>query len=282
MLNSNYFFDKYQFDNILKEVNNTIESLSEKDLKKSYSDIFHCIDHTTLHDEDSEQSVIDFCKKAVTSCSNDSLGKMASVCVYPLFAEVAKKEVGKTGLKVAAVAGGFPSGQMPISLKIQEVRYAIDKGADEIDFVINRGYFLDGNNDYLAKEISSARRECGENVVLKVILETGELKNAENIYSASMIAMENGADFIKTSTGKSSVGATHEAAFTMLQAINDFQKNSNRKIGFKVSGGVSTIQDGLLYYYMTKITLGNNDINNQIFRIGTSKLASELIKKLSF
>lgn len=282
MLNSNYFFDKYQFDNILKEVNNTIESLSEKDLKKSYSDIFHCIDHTTLHDEDSEQSVIEFCKKAVTSCSNDSLGKMASVCVYPLFAEVAKKEVGKTGLKVAAVAGGFPSGQMPISLKIQEVRYAIDKGADEIDFVINRGYFLDGNNDYLAKEISSARRECGENVVLKVILETGELKNAENIYSASMIAMENGADFIKTSTGKSSVGATHEAAFTMLQAINDFQKNSNRKIGFKVSGGVSTIQDGLLYYYMTKIMLGNNVINNQIFRIGTSKLASELIKKLSF
>lgn len=278
---NNFSFDKCRYETILNDINNIINSLSNNDLINIYKDLFHCIDHTTLRDEDNVHSVREFCSKAVELCAETHIGSMASVCIYPEYAETAKKIVQKIGMRTATVVGGFPTGQMSLPLKLQEVSYAIDNGADELDFVINRGSFLSGDEKYLAKEISAVRRLCGDSTTLKVILETGQLKTPELIYRASTIVMENGADFIKTSTGKCGVGATPEAAYYMLFAIKNFQKNSSCKIGFKVSGGVSTIDDALLYYFMTKKILCIESINNQFFRIGTSRLMSELGKKLT-
>ena len=277
----NFIFEKKRFNAFLSEVNNYINSLSDNELTQTYTDIFHCIDHTTLRDEDNAQYVISFCQKAVDYC-NPNIGSVASVCVYPEFASAAKSVVSPIGMKVASVVGGFPTGQMPLTLKLQEIRYAIDNGADEVDFVINRGILLAGDSHHLAEEISSARSTCGDGILLKIILETGQLSSPELIYSASTIALQNGADFIKTSTGKTAIGATPEAAYSMLHAIRDFQKNSNRIVGFKVSGGVSTIDDALLYYIMTKKLLAIGEINNQLFRVGTSRLLPELSKKLTF
>lgn len=278
---NNFVFDNSRFECLLKDVQATIKSLSDNELKKNYLDIFHCIDHTTLRDEDNAASVVAFCQKAVSCCQNSSLGTMASVCVYPEYAAEAKSVVEPLGIKVAAVVGGFPTGQMPLELKMEEVKYAVGNGADEVDFVINRGIFLGGDVSHLSREIESARHCCG-NTTLKVILETGQMQSPEMVYSASLTAMLSGADFIKTSTGKCASGATPIAAYAMLYAIADFQKNYNRKIGFKVSGGVSTTADALLYYYMTTKLLRDLDINNQIFRIGTSRLVDELSKKLTF
>lgn len=277
-----FVFDNNYFESLVKDVNNHIVSLNDVELDIAYKEIFRCIDHTTLHDEDNDKNVSDFCHKATGFCKNPVFGSMASVCVFPEYVQIAKQIVSPYGLKVAAVVGGFPTGQMPLSLKLQEVHYAIENGADELDFVINRGFFIGGDRNYLAKEISSVYSECKGKVLLKVIIESGELKTPDLIYDASIIAMECGADFIKTSTGKSSIGATPEAAFSMLHAIVDFQKNSNRRIGFKVSGGISTISDALLYYTMTKKIMNVLDINNQFFRIGTSRLIGELLKKLTF
>lgn len=279
---NNFIFDKNRFETLLNEIKDTVESLPSEDLQSVMVDMFHCIDHTTLRDEDNDKYVADFCHTAAGYCTDPQLGSMASVCVYPEYASVAKREVAAVGMKVAAVVGGFPTGQMPLLLKLQEIRYAIDNGADEVDFVINRGHFLGGNKRHLAEEITAARHECGEAILLKVILETGQLKEPALIYAASMTAIENGADFVKTSTGKSGIGATPEAAYSMLCAIKDFHKKTSRRVGFKVSGGVSTTADALLYYFMTKKILGIVEINNQIFRIGTSRLVGDLSKKLTF
>lgn len=277
---TNFCFEKELFDSLVSDVIDTIKILSNNELKSIYLDLFHCIDHTTLHDEDNAQNVTDFCLKANKICEEFGTGSMASVCVYPEYASVAKKIVAQSGMNVAVVVGGFPTGQMPLPIKIQEIRYALDSGADEVDFVINRGIFLGGDYQHVAEEVAAARLHAGDDAILKVILETGQLQSPAFIYKASILALENGADFIKTSTGKTSIGATPEAAYAMLSAIKNFQKNSSRNIGFKVSGGVSTVDDALLYYFMTKKILGVNEINNHIFRIGTSRLVSELIKKL--
>ena len=277
----NYLFDSSKYQSIIKDIEQYRLSLSEESYRNTCIAIFHCMDHTTLHDEDNAVNVKEFCSKAINVCSDIAVGSMASICVYPEYAKLVKQVVSDNGVKVAAVAGGFPSGQMPLAIKLLEVRYAIQNGADEIDFVINRGRFLEYGEDALGEEIAAVRNECGDAVTLKVILETGELKTPQLIYSASMAAMENGADFIKTSTGKSSIGATPEAAFTMLSAISDFSKKTDRKVGFKVSGGVSTVSDALFYYFMTEKLLNLKEINNQKFRIGTSRLLADLSKILT-
>lgn len=277
-----FSFNNTQYNNILSEIQQQIKSLSEDDLYYIYKSLFHCVDHTSLRDEDNAGYIEDFCKSAKITCSNPALGSMASICVYPEYVSAAREIVSSCGLMVAAVAGGFPTGQMPLPIKLQEVKFAVDAGADEIDFVIHRGNVLHGETNLLADEIASVRHICGSNVLLKVILETGELKEPSVIYHASMIAMQNGADFIKTSTGKSAVGATPEAAYTMLNAISDFQKKEGKLTGFKVSGGVSTLDDALLYYLMAKKILSFKEINNQIFRIGTSRLMGALEKILTY
>jgi deoxyribose-phosphate aldolase len=190
-----------------------------------------------------------------------------------------------TNIKTASVATAFPSGQVPIELKIQEVKYCIEQGADEIDMVISRGEFLSNNYKLVSDEISKISDLCkagrdGKTIHLKVILETGELKTAENIYLASVLAINAGADFIKTSTGKISPAATPEAAFVMLKVISDHYNKTGKRIGFKPAGGIRTSDEALQYISMVKNILGDDWLKPELFRIGASSLLNNLIGDL--
>lgn len=247
--------------------------------KKLLATLFSCIDHTSLNGTDTEQHIIQFCNDAINMSLPDG-GHVAVVCVYPVFVDIAKKCLHNTGIRVAAVTGGFPHGQMPQSIKIDEVRHAVSMGADEIDFVINRGYVLGGERDRVAEEVAAAKEACGGKL-LKVIIESGELKDMEMIYDTSMLVLGAGADFVKTSTGKIPVGATPEAALSMICALSDFSKNHQRQVGFKAAGGISTPYDALFYMQIMKKYANVNFVNNQIFRVGTSRLTTSLYKILT-
>ncbi|MBP7103044.1 MAG: deoxyribose-phosphate aldolase [Bacteroidales bacterium] len=233
-----------------------------------------CLDFTSLNATDTEKSIIDLCKKAKVLHPQP-----ATVCVYSLFCKTAKKELKNTSVKIACVAGGFPSGQLPIRLKIQEVNYAISEGADEIDMVISRGKFLEGNYSEVYDEIAAIKSECGT-VLLKVILETGELLTFENIVKASELAMTAGADFIKTSTGKSTINATPESFTTMLLAIKNHYNNTGKQIGIKPAGGIKDVKDILLYISVLHQTLGANWMNKDFFRIGASSVTDSIVQRL--
>jgi deoxyribose-phosphate aldolase len=181
---------------------------------------------------------------------------------------------------VASVAGAFPAGQSPIAIKLQEVQYALDEGADEIDMVISRGSFLEGDYNKVFDEIS-AIREITDNHTLKVILETGELQNSANISKASDLAMKAGADFIKTSTGKIAVSATLEAAEVMLQSIKKFHDTTGKWVGFKAAGGISTPDEALKYHQLVTQIVGKEQTTNQFFRIGASRLTDRLFAFLT-
>ena len=243
--------------------------------------ILSCIDNTTLEGSDTHQKVADLCRKSIemqdkTKC----ISPVAAVCVYPVFVHHAKTILEGSGIHVASVAGAFPSGQSPIEIKLQEIKYALDEGADEIDMVISRGVFLEGDYKRVGDEIAAIKQLCGANL-LKVILETGELQTPENIYKASMLAMENGADFIKTSTGKISVNATLEAAEIMVNSISEFYKKTGKIIGFKAAGGISTPEQALEYFRLAKKIMGPDYVKNQTFRIGASRLTTRLFSILT-
>ncbi|MBQ3949814.1 MAG: deoxyribose-phosphate aldolase, partial [Bacteroidales bacterium] len=213
------------------------------------SEVFTCIDNTTLNGSDSQLSVETFCRATREMYLTDGKqSHVASVCVYPRFVGVAKKELENSGINVASVAGGFPAGQTPQHIKTEEVKYVVEEGADEVDFVINRGDFLTGNTKAVFDEVAAAKEVCGNSALLKVIIETGELQTPENVYNASRLVLDAGADFVKTSTGKIPVGATPEAAYVMLLAMRDYIKISKKTVGFKAAGGISNPSDALIYY----------------------------------
>jgi deoxyribose-phosphate aldolase len=203
----------------------------------------------------------------------------AAVCVYPNLVRVAKKFLGDSGVKVASVATGFPTGLMPLRLKLEEVRSAARDGADEIDMVIDRGVFLAGNHKRIADEIAATKEACGE-AHLKVILETGELQTYDNVRIASEIAMQNGADFIKTSTGKISPAATMPVTLVMLEAIRDFFYATGIRIGMKPAGGIRTAKQALAYLVMVKETLGDDWLTNELFRFGASTLVNDVLMQI--
>ncbi|MBP5413140.1 MAG: deoxyribose-phosphate aldolase [Bacteroidales bacterium] len=229
-----------------------------------------CVDLTTLEGDDTELKVRQLCNKAITY--NPST---AAVCVYPVFAKAAKQCLTGTDVKVACVAGAFPAGQSPLELKLAEVDYAVAQGADEIDMVISRGKFLEGKLQEVSEEIMVIRSHCSLQC-LKVILETGELLSIENIYNASMIAMQAGADYIKTSTGKIHINATPQAFVVMLHAIKDYYAVTGRMVGVKPAGGIADVDTALLYVKLLERILGEQWLNKQYFRIGTSRLADKL------
>jgi len=235
--------------------------------------VFKCIDNTTLNATDNNLSVASFCHHTLDLIASGN--HVAAVCVYPRFVAVARRELAGSGIKVASVAGAFPHGQLPLNLKVEEVRYAVGEGADEIDVVLSRGELLAGNDDIVRNEIAALHTAC-QGRTLKVILETGELIQPELIYRAATLAMEGGADFIKTSTGKSGSGATLEAAETMLNAILNYVKISKKTFGFKAAGGIQTPEEAVSYAELAKKILGDNYINNQTFRIGASRLTDKL------
>lgn len=236
------------------------------------------LDLTTLEGSDTASRVQALCTKA-GSYAEKGLPNVAAVCVYPVFVRQCKELLKGSGIHTASVAGAFPAGQSPLSLKVAEVKFAVDEGADEIDMVISRGKFLEGNIAEVFDEVSAIREACGQ-AHLKVILETGELADPNKIYDASLIAMKAGGDFIKTSTGKISPAATPEAAFVMLQAIRDFHESTGKFIGFKPAGGVSTPDQALIYVRLVEQMLGPEWLSSQLFRIGASRLADGIVEAL--
>jgi deoxyribose-phosphate aldolase len=238
------------------------------------------IDLTTLEGKDSEGKVKQLCYKAShLHHKHPGLPNVAAICVYPTMVTIAKKALEGTGINVASVATAFPSGMADINAKLDEVKSVVDAGADEVDMVISRGKFLSGDYDYVSNEISQVKDACGK-AHLKVILETGELVTLDNVKLASDIAMEAGADFIKTSTGKVSPAATPSVVLTMLEAIRDFQTKTGKRIGMKPAGGIGTAKQAIQYLVMIKETLGEDWLSPDLFRFGASSLANDILMQI--
>jgi deoxyribose-phosphate aldolase len=238
------------------------------------------IDLTTLEGKDTDGKVKQLCYKAMhLHDAYPGLPTVAAVCVYPSMVKVAKQALGNSGINVASVATAFPSGQSTRDIKIRDTKYAVQNGADEIDMVISRGKFLQGEYNYVFDEIAAVKEACG-NARLKVILETGELGSYDKVRRASDIAMYAGADFIKTSTGKISPAATMPVTLVMLEAIRDFYYATGKMIGMKPAGGISRSKVALHYLVMLKEVLGEDWMNNHWFRFGASSLANDLLMQI--
>ena len=242
--------------------------------------LFHCIDLTTLNTTDSDQSVMRFTQN-VNRFDEEfpDMKNVAAICVYPCFAEIVKDTLEVEDVKIACVSGGFPSSQTFSEVKVAETAMALMEGADEIDIVISVGKFLSGDYEAMCDEIQELKETCKEHH-LKVILETGALRTAENIKKASILSMYAGADFIKTSTGKQQPAATPEAAYVMCQAIKEYYAETGIRIGFKPAGGINTVDDAIAYYTIVKEVLGKEWLDNSLFRLGTSRLANLLLSDI--
>ncbi len=238
------------------------------------------IDLTTLEGKDSNGKIIQLCRKAIHPCPGfTDLPTVAAVCVYPRLVSLAKQELEETGIRVASVATAFPAGLTNLENKLDETRFAIDQGADEIDMVISRGEFLQGNYNYVFDEIAAVRKIC-DDIHLKVILETGELGTLENVRRASQLAIQAGADFIKTSTGKISPAATQAATLVMLETIRDHFLETGQKIGMKPAGGIRKAKQAIQYLVMVNETLGSGWLTPDLFRFGASSLINDLLMQI--
>ena len=255
------------------------EQTQISDRKESLARIFQSIDFTTLEAFDNEQKINEFCAKALAFPKEEPHLSVPAICIYSPFVKQAKQLLAGSGIHVATVACAFPSGQMPFGLKVKEVEYCVEQGADEVDMVISRGTFLAGKYDEVFNEIKTIKATCKE-AHLKVILETGELKTVQNIRKASELAILAGADFIKTSTGKVPVAATPLAAIIMIDTIREYYETTGKKVGFKPAGGMKTPDDATTYYYLVKGILGESWLNKDLFRVGTSRLAGQIVELL--
>jgi len=264
----------------ISRARNLIENgLTGIDRKSILGKLMGLIDLTTLEGADTDEKVSQMCEKGKTI---DQLGlglpNVAAVCVYPTLVATARKALAGSDLKVAAVAGAFPAGQSPIHIKVQEVKYTVEQGAQEIDMVISRGKFLQGEYNLVFDEIAAIKEACGQ-AHLKVILETGELPGATLIRRASEIAIKAGGDFIKTSTGKISGVASELSVLVMLDAIKDHYSNTGIMVGLKPAGGITDADVALKYYVLTAEVLGNEWLNKDWLRLGASRLVDSLISE---
>ena len=238
------------------------------------------IDLTTLEGADSAGKVAQLCAKARRLHAElPELPRVAAVCVYSSLAGVAKRHLAGTDIRVAAVATGFPAGQVPLEAKLADTRFAVAEGADEIDMVISRGRFLAGDEGFVADEIAQVKEACG-GAHLKVILETGELGSLDRVRRASDLAMHAGADFIKTSTGKIAKAATMDVTLVMLEAIRDFYYATGRRVGMKPAGGISKAKLAVQYLVMLRETLGSDWLTPELFRFGASSLANDVLMQI--
>ena len=269
-------------DEIMMKVDQLIEKhLGENNNIDVKKEIFHCIDLTTLKCTDSEESVMKFTEKVNEFVDKyPDLENVAAICVYPNMAEIVSDSLEADNVKIACVSGGFPSSQTFMEVKVAETAMALHAGAEEIDIVMPIGKFLCGDYEGMCDAIGELKEICGEKT-LKVILETGALRTASNIKKAAILAMYAGADFIKTSTGKEAISATPEAALVMCEAIKEYYKETGRKVGFKAAGGIDSVKKALAYYTIVKETLGEEWLNNGLFRIGTSRLANLLLSDIT-
>ena len=246
-----------------------------------YKFCLSAVDLTTLTCNDSVESVTEFAKRTVTfNQAYPQIPNVASICVYPAFVETVGLAVDGTPMRITSVGGGFPASQTFLEVKMLEVAMAVENGADEVDIVLNVGKMLTGAYDEAANEVEMIRSEMESDIILKVIIESGALKTPELIRKASLIYMAAGAAFIKTSTGKIDVAATPEAAVVMCQAINDYYNKTGRKVGFKAAGGVKSPQDAALYYTIVEQILGEQWLTTDLFRIGASSAANNLLSAI--
>ena len=268
-------------DEIMMKVDQLIEKhLGENNNIDVKKEIFHCIDLTTLKCTDSEESVMKFTEKVNEFVDKyPDLENVAAICVYPNMAEIVSDSLEADNVKIACVSGGFPSSQTFMEVKVAETAMALHAGAEEIDIVMPIGKFLCGDYEGMCDEIGELKDICGEKT-LKVILETSALRTTSNIKKAAILAMYAGADFIKTSTGKEAISATPEAALAMCEAIKEYYKETGRKVGFKAAGGIDSVKKALAYYTIVKETLGEEWLNNGLFRIGTSRLTNLLLSDI--
>lgn len=274
---------KYKTDlkdaEITQKVNEIIsKKFSANNNKEVYKKIYSCIDLTSLNSTDTREDIWNFVEKVNDFEGSSDLDNVAAICVYPNFVETVREAL-TADAKIASVTGGFPSSQTFTEVKIAETALAVASGADEIDIVMNLGFFLDENYEELCEEIDEIKH-ASKDAKLKVILETGALKTAKNIMKASLLALYSGADFIKTSTGKGYEGATLEAAYIMCTAIKEYTAKTGRKTGFKAAGGISTTEDAVRYYTIVKEVLGEEYLTNEYFRIGASRLAENILNSI--
>lgn len=266
---------------VATEVKKIVEEAGKYASPEVYQFLFSSIDLTTLSTEDSQNSVSAFTRR-VNDFDNEypQYRNVAAICVYSNFAEVVKTNLEVTGVDIAVVAGGFPSSQTFTAVKVADVALAVAGGANEVDVVMNLGYFRDENYEDLCDELIELKHTA-KDARLKVILETGALKTAEAIRNASVLAMWSDADFIKTSTGKIYPGASLEAAYVMCQCIKEYHEQTGRKVGFKAAGGIRTTEDALKYYAIVKEVLGDEWLCQDLFRIGASSLANNLLSSMT-
>lgn len=267
-------------DAIAEKVKKIIsEKFGENNTPEVLRKIYGCIDLTTLNTTDTREDIWKFTGKVNEfEGTNPTINNVAAICVFPNFTKTVRESL-TANVKIACVAGGFPSSQTFLEVKIAETSLAVLDGADEIDVVLNLGLFLNDEYEELCEEIDEIKEACHE-ASLKVILETGALKTSKKIHDASILALYSGADFIKTSTGKVYDGATLEAAYTMCMAIKSYYGKTGNKRGIKISGGVSSIADAVNYYTIVKETLGEEWCNKDLFRVGTSRLATILLDEI--
>lgn len=255
-------------------------SIKKESKTKGLKLALNMIDLTTLEGKDTDGKVRQMCHKALHVCEDiPGLPTVAAVCVYPNHVRTAKKALMNSSVKVASVATAFPSGNSTLDVKLQDTRFAVESGADEVDMVISRGEFLKGNYHFVFDEIAAIKQACGS-ARLKVILETGELSTLDNVRRASDIAIAAGADFIKTSTGKIQPAATMPVTLVMLEAIKDHFLKTGQMVGMKPAGGISTAKSALQYLVMLYETLGPAWMSNEWFRFGASSLANDIILQL--
>ena len=256
------------------------EKVHENDTADVKKFLFGSIELTTLKTTDSVVSVMVFTEKGNQFDQQyPDIPHVATICVYPCFAEVVKDTLEVEGVNIACVSGSFPSSQALLEVKTIETALAIKDGADEIDMVMPVGKFLQGDYEGVSDEIQEMKAVCGDHA-LKVILETGDLVTASNIKKASILAMYAGADYIKTSTGKEKISATPEAAYVMCQAIKEYYDETGIQIGFKPAGGINTVMDAITYYTIVKEVLGEKWLTNKWLRLGTSRLANLLLSEI--
>jgi deoxyribose-phosphate aldolase len=271
--------DDQQVANAVKKI--IAEKVHENDTLEVKKFLFGSIELTTLKTTDSDESVMAFTERVNQFDQQYAeLPHVATICVYPCFAKVVHDTLEVDGVEIACVSGSFPSSQALIEVKVAETALAVKDGATEIDIVMPVGKFLSGDYETMCEDIHELKETCGENVAMKVILETGCLKTASNIKKASILSMYAGADYIKTSTGKEKISATPEAAYVMCQAIKEYYDETGIQIGFKPAGGINSVMDAMIYYTIVKEVLGEKWLTNKWFRLGTSRLANLLLSEI--
>lgn len=281
----NEAFSKYNMNVDAAWVKTTVEK-ARKEIagvhdRETLRKIYGCIDLTTLKPTDNEDTVLAFVEKVnKLEDKYPDLPSVASICTWPLYAKTVSSSLEVESVKTCCVSGGFPSSQTFFEVKIAETSLALHDGADEIDIVQNAGHILNSDYDTLSDEIDELKSLCADKT-LKVILETGALGSLDNVKKAALIAMYSGADFIKTSTGKEVPGADPESFCVMCKTVREYADETGRTVGVKAAGGISTVEDALLYWTIAKIILGKDWLNNTRFRIGASRLADKLLEEIT-